>query len=264
MLPSSIFYSCYIDKNLPGEDFIPMHVFTYQAAGTLIVNDGTREHLFTDQAFRLSRRNHLARYTKLPPAGGEYKSYSISLDQTFLRDFSREYGFTAEHTPVDSAPVIPVTMTPMLELYAQSLPAYFDKKGDEYDSLLSLKLKEGLLLLLKSDASLKDILFDFMEPGKIDLAYFMERHFRFNVSLERFAYLTSRSLTTFKTDFAKVFNQPPGRWLLQRRLQEAHYLMHQQGKKPSDVYLEVGFEDLSHFSFAFKKAYGVAPSHLTS
>jgi AraC-like DNA-binding protein len=32
------------------------------------------------------------------------------------------------------------------------------------------------------------------------------------------------------------------------------------GKKPSDVYLEVGFEDLSHFSFAFKKEFGKAPS----
>jgi AraC-like DNA-binding protein len=36
----------------------------------------------------------------------------------------------------------------------------------------------------------------------------------------------------------------------------------EKGKKPSDVYLEVGFEDLSHFSFAFKKAFGKAPSQL--
>jgi AraC family transcriptional regulator, exoenzyme S synthesis regulatory protein ExsA len=33
-------------------------------------------------------------------------------------------------------------------------------------------------------------------------------------------------------------------------------------KKPVDVYLEVGFEDLSHFSSAFKKQYGYAPTGL--
>jgi len=34
-------------------------------------------------------------------------------------------------------------------------------------------------------------------------------------------------------------------------------------RKPSDVYLDVGFEDLSHFSFAFKKHFGYNPSRIT-
>jgi AraC-like DNA-binding protein len=50
--------------------------------------------------------------------------------------------------------------------------------------------------------------------------------------------------------------------LQQRRLREAHYLIKEKGRMPSDVYLEIGFEDLSHFSFAFKKMYGVPPSRL--
>jgi AraC-like DNA-binding protein len=82
------------------------------------------------------------------------------------------------------------------------------------------------------------------------------------VALSRFAYLTGRSLATFKRDFEKLFRTSPSRWLQQRRLQEAHYLLKEKGLSPSDVYTEVGFEDLSHFSFAFKKAYGVAPSRV--
>jgi len=54
----------------------------------------------------------------------------------------------------------------------------------------------------------------------------------------------------------------PSRWLLQRRSQDAYNLMKEKGYSPSQVYLEVGFEDLSHFSFAFKKQYGMAPSKL--
>ena len=45
----------------------------------------------------------------------------------------------------------------------------------------------------------------------------------------------------------------------QRRLQEAYYLIREKGKTASDFYLDLGFEDLSHYSFAFKKQFGAAP-----
>ena len=90
----------------------------------------------------------------------------------------------------------------------------------------------------------------------------MIKNFHFNVKLERFAYLSGRSLAGFKRDFEKIFNSSPSRWLQQKRLQEAHYLVKEKGKSASDVYLDLGFEDLSHFSFSFKKTYGVSPSKL--
>jgi AraC-like DNA-binding protein len=90
----------------------------------------------------------------------------------------------------------------------------------------------------------------------------MNRNFRFNVSIQRFAYLTGRSLTSFKRDFAHIFNESPSKWLVQKRLREAFFLMDKKGMSASDVYLEVGFEDLSHFSFAFKKQFGFPPTKL--
>lgn len=143
--------------------------------------------------------------------------------------------------------------------------AYFDSLAPGYHlqtnkELAVLKQQEALLLLLHQAPALKNELFDFSEPGKIDLEEFMNKHYRFNVDLRRFAYLTGRSLATFKRDFEKIFHAPPSRWLQQKRLQEAYFQIKEKKKKPSDVYLEVGFEDLSHFSFAFKKTYGVAPS----
>jgi len=118
------------------------------------------------------------------------------------------------------------------------------------------------MILLKANGELKIVLFDFSEPGKIDLEAFMNKNFHFIVELKRFAYLTGRSLATFKRDFEKTFHLSPSRWLQQRRLQEAHYLIKERDATPSDVYLNVGFEDLSHFSFAFKKQYGIAPSKI--
>lgn len=45
-------------------------------------------------------------------------------------------------------------------------------------------------------------------------------------------------------------------------LEQAHYLISKKKQRPSDVYLEVVFENLSHFSFAFKKLFGLTPTGL--
>ncbi|STC92146.1 helix-turn-helix domain-containing protein [Chryseobacterium carnipullorum] len=109
---------------------------------------------------------------------------------------------------------------------------------------------------------MKNILFDISDPYKIDLESFMQKNYHFNVKLDRFAYLTGRSLATFKRDFEKIFGTAPRKWLLEKRLKEAHYLL-KTGRRASDIYLDLGFENLSHFSFAFKKQYGLPPSMLS-
>jgi len=126
--------------------------------------------------------------------------------------------------------------------------------------MVNIKTNEAIELLLRSDPQLKNLLFDFSEPYKINLESFMNQHYMFNVTAGHFARLTGRSLAGFKRDFQKIFNTSPGNWLTQKRLSAAYYLIKEKGKKPSDVYLDVGFENLSHFSFVFKKAYGVSPS----
>ena len=90
----------------------------------------------------------------------------------------------------------------------------------------------------------------------------MLENFDKSLSIEDYACLTGRSVSTFKRDFEKIFNLSPNRWLQKKRLNDAYYLLAEKGWKSSDVYLEVGFKDLSHFSFAFKKAYGMAPSRV--
>ncbi len=260
--PSPIAYSCYVTGSREGEHFIPEYVFGYQVSGTMImVNDGNKEYLFGPGSFRFSRRNHLIKFNKLPTEGGEYKSYSLHLDQPLLRNFSMEEGYRSEkHFHGDV--VIDLKPDPLYKNYFDSLSPYMQMDQIEDKALVMLKLREAIMLLLKVNPEMKDILFDFSEPGKIDLEAFMTRNFHFNVGLDRFAYLTGRSLATFKRDFEKLFHITPSRWLLQRRLQEAHYLIKEKGKTASDIYLDLGFEDLSHFSFAFKKQFGMAPTRI--
>jgi AraC family transcriptional regulator, exoenzyme S synthesis regulatory protein ExsA len=259
---SPIAYSCYFARNREGEQFTSEHVLSYQIAGALKLTNGIWEYVFEEGDFRFIRRNQLVKFIKEPATEGVFKSVSIFLDQAMLKSFSLEYGYKAENRKGEAEPVLRLQKRPIYQSYMNSLLPHV--QGDQLinQPLETLKQREAVMILLQSEPEMKDILFDFSEPGKLDLEAFMNKNFHFNVQLERFAYLTGRSLSTFKRDFEKIFGETPSRWLLKRRLKEAYYLMKEKGKSASEVYLDLGFEDLSHFSFSFKKQFGISPSRI--
>jgi AraC-like DNA-binding protein len=150
----------------------------------------------------------------------------------------------------------------LLESLFNSLLPYFEMKNELPTNIAEGKLDEAISILQSVDEDLFNAIGNFEEPGKINLADFMAKNYMFNMPMEKFSYLTGRSLTTFKRDFKKTFNSTPQKWLTEKRLELAYHQITDLNKKPVDVYYEVGFENLSHFSFAFKKVYGKSPSML--
>jgi AraC family transcriptional regulator, exoenzyme S synthesis regulatory protein ExsA len=258
-ISSPILYTCYSQKTREGERFIAEHLFGYTLAGNSEVYLGDKVYGFKEGSFWFFRKNQLARFIKHPPPGGECASISISMDKDTLLSVNEAYNIHMDR-PYTGENVLYLEPNNLFKNYIDSLTPHLHNPEQINPMLTKLKVKEAIIILLDTNPGLKDILFDFSEPGKIDLETYMNEHYKFNVGLHRFAYLTGRSLATFKRDFSKIFNTSPKHWLQQRRLREAYYLIKEKGKTASEVYLEVGFEDLSHFSFAFKKAFGVSPS----
>ena len=91
------------------------------------------------------------------------------------------------------------------------------------------------------------------------VAEIMEMNFRFNLSLEEYASLCHRSLSTFKRDFQTHFEESPGKWLLQKRLDYSAALIRNSKMNMTEIAFESGFEDVSHFSRVFKERFNVSP-----
>lgn len=256
-----VIYACYSQKNRQGEQFIPTHIFSRQLTGVSDMHIDGKTWRFEEGEFRFVRRNKLASYTKWPAENGLYESLAISMDPKTLQRIGETYDLHPDGSYTGES-VLRLKPHPLFQHYFDSLRPYQNGSGRISETLTGVKVQEAVMLLLEVCPELKNVLFDFSEPGKIDLEAFMNAHYRYNVDIGRFAYLTGRSLATFKRDFEKVFHMPPNKWIQQKRLEEAYFLLRERGQKVGDVYLDVGFRDLSHFSFAFKKAFGVAPSRL--
>lgn len=181
----------------------------------------------------------------------------MHLTQSWLRQFYAKLDTLAPGT--FSGSLRRYTQHPLLQSCLASLLPYFDMTSLP-ENIAQLKLTEAVSILRSIDPNIDSVLANFEEPGKLDLAAYMEQHYMFNLPLEKFSYLTGRSLTTFKRDFQKLYSTTPQRWLTKKRLELAHFQLVEQRKKPIDVCFEVGFENLSHFSFAFKKQYGCSPT----
>ncbi|HKX51532.1 MAG TPA: AraC family transcriptional regulator [Candidatus Binatia bacterium] len=150
-----------------------------------------------------------------------------------------------------------------LAAYFQSMLAYFTGTAKPAETLLTLKLKELIVSILLGgrNPELAGYFQSLLKSDAPVLSQIMEANFSYNLALEDFARLSHRSLSTFKRDFRKYYNQSPGKWLLQKRLEYSAVLLKNPALNVSQVALDCGFEDLSHFSRAFKEKFGTSPAH---
>lgn len=207
-------------------------------------------------------KNQVGTLTKTPLSGANYETIVISLQEDLLRKIVLEEKLEADRK-YSGPPNVLIPANEFLQGYFQSVVPYARSSGATMtDEMGLLKVKEGVKLLLLALPRLRNFLFDFSEPHKIDLQKFMLSNFHFNVPVEKFAQLTGRSLASFKRDFQKTFGSPPRHWLQDKRLNAAKYLIESKHRKPSAVYLDLGFKSLSHFSHSFKKKFGKSPNEM--
>lgn len=256
----NILYSCVGETHLEHDPFVYEHALAFSISGIAEFHSDNTVISYPEGTLCLVRRNQLLKILKKPSNGKPFASITIFLNQKTLQQYSLEHNVKADGMYVGEPNVL-LKNDAFLQGYFNSLMPYFAQPEKLTPTLAQAKTTEVIELLLRNPA-LKNFLFDFNKPHKIDLEAYMNRNFSYNVPLTQFAKLTGRSLSTFKRDFTKLYATTPEKWLQKRRLEQAHFLITQKSKRPSDIYLQLGFETLSHFSYAFKKRFGQTPASL--
>ncbi|HEY3406058.1 MAG TPA: AraC family transcriptional regulator [Ohtaekwangia sp.] len=157
--------------------------------------------------------------------------------------------------------IVPLDLPPSTRAFFQSMIAYFQDPPSE--SILELKFRE-LLLNVMSNPRNQDVLsmaINIQSHERPSIQHVMEDNFLYNLTMEDFAKIALRSLPTFKREFKTIYNTTPGKWLLQKRLENATMLLNSTSKSVNEVAFESGFENNTHFSRVFKEKYGKSPVH---
>ena len=260
LVPDVIFLSFIASQKKERIGFIEHNALVLQVSGHFTLETAGESISMRKGEMMLVKKNQLGEITKLPMDGEEYRTIVILLKEELLRKIALEERIDTV-PKYNGPPNILISVNDLLRGFFQSVIPYAEHDDKEITEALGiLKVREALKLLLYTQPNLRDFLFDFSEPHKIDLEKFMLNNFQFNVPLEKFAILTGRSLAGFKRDFKKTFNLSPRQWLKEIRLNEARYLIEKKDRKSSAIYLDLGFESLSHFSHSYKKKFGKAPT----
>ncbi|WP_172282818.1 helix-turn-helix domain-containing protein [Chryseobacterium sp. LAM-KRS1] len=262
ILFNQLVYSCAFEKHRGHEEFIPDHFLGFQLSGETHAFHDQGKTVIKENTVVLVRKNQLIRTIKYPAKSAKYQFISITLNKETLRQYAAENKVVTDDVFHNNKKIF-FESDAFFSNYFISLTPYIDKTKTISSNLASLKVKEAIELILQSNPDFKNLLFDFSDPHKTDLKEFMNKNFIFNLSIDAFAKLTGRSLSGFKRDFQKTFNMPPKKWLKEKRLQEAYYLIKHKNKKPADIYLDLGFENLSHFYYSFKEKYGLTTSEIS-
>ncbi|MEZ7506406.1 helix-turn-helix domain-containing protein [Flavobacterium sp. Arc2] len=130
-------------------------------------------------------------------------------------------------------------------------------------NLLKIKFEEIMLYLLaKYEQAFEFYLHSLISKEVSPFKNVVESNVLSNLKLEEIAFLCNMSLSTFKRHFMLEYNEAPGKWLQDKRLQRAKDILQEGQLKPSDIYLDMGYNNLSNFSIAFKNKFGISPKEI--
>ena len=152
---------------------------------------------------------------------------------------------------------VPETLS---DLY-HSFFGYLKQETAPPKKLIELKFREMLLNIISNPKNIRvhSAVLQLAQNDGISMEQVMEDNFYYNLSLEEYARLCGKSLSSFKRDFKKTFKNTPGRWLTQRRLQYARQLLMGSERNVTEVCYDSGFENPSHFTRVFRTAFGDSP-----
>jgi len=151
----------------------------------------------------------------------------------------------------------------LIQKYIEGLLFYFENPSLVNDEMLILKLKEIILLLsqTRNAEAIQVILSQLFSPITYTFKQIIEANLFSQVSVEELACKTNLSVSSFKREFTKLYNDSPANYIKTKRLEKAAELLLVSDNRITDIAFDCGFNDLANFTKSFHDKYNATPTH---
>ena len=256
----SIIDQCIVTAGERGTFFLEQHLLYVVLGGSVKLTCGRQSWTVGKNEMILLRRAQSVSYEKQgSEETGLFESQLFAINDELLKDFlTSQQVVIPAMTEEYGAQVSP--MSERLVAYCWSLAPYFNDPSQVNPGLLRLKVMELLYNVMDCSKNIFRQMLQLRQPVKTDIHRVVEENYTSPISLDELAYLSGRSLSSFKRDFQDIYGEPPARWIREKRLAKAHEMLRSSSLSVADVAYSLGFENPTHFSRIFKQQYGYAPS----
>lgn len=235
--------------------------FFYMVEGRMLSYDSRGEHTINEKDAVIKNCNNYVQKYLAGEKSDEVEAIAIYLyPKLFQLIYSDEIPsfLNQDEVPVPKRLII----NKLIEQYMMNLSIYFEEPDTLDEELGILKLKELMMILLKSEnhVNIRKYLSEIFAPINLQLRETVENNIFSALTIDQLAYLCNMSLSTFKREFKKAYNQTPARYIKHQRLDKAAILLTTSEQQIGEIAFICGFHDVTTFSSVFRKKFGIPPS----
>ncbi|GAA3744371.1 MULTISPECIES: AraC family transcriptional regulator [Flavobacterium] len=151
----------------------------------------------------------------------------------------------------------------LIQKYIEGLLFYFENPSLINEDILILKLKEIILLLsqTQNSESIQVILSQLFSPTTYTFKQIIEANLFSQLTIEELAQLNNLSVSSFKREFAKIYNDTPANYIKVKKLEKAAQLLQVSDQRITEIAFDCGFNDLANFTKSFTSKYNISPTN---
>jgi AraC-like DNA-binding protein len=239
------------------------NLFSFLLEGQKSVQYAEAKVTISPSQFLLLSSGNCLMTEKTAAAGGRYRSILFLFDNKVLADFFIRHPrpLLASIPKNKEVPYLVFDKDAFLINFIESLGFMLAYGQPLSDEMQKVKLEELLLYLSEHYPETIQLLRSASYQADADLI--VRQAITANVynavTVEELAFLCHMSLSTFKRRFHRIYDTSPNKWLLEKRMQKAAQMLKQGECRASDIYVELGYENLSSFIQSFKQIHGITP-----
>lgn len=258
--------SCIVHKTIDTIDtntdhYVAAHVLSVVLKGELNIQtfyEGERYTATQNQLVFIPKGRYMI--SDIIPEKGEFEAVFFFFEESLIYHFLQTNQIAITKNQKEKPGLI-LHYSERIRQFTESCLQLYQNGSSENRAVTNLKLQELLYLILNSDQKehFVQLLSALQNRKKRNINELMLLNYDKPLSIEDYAFLAGRSISTFRRDFKRQFNTSPKNWLIKKRLQKAENLLLSTHLTINQISLEAGYDNTSHFISAFGKQFGISP-----